>query len=206
MKAEYPPDAKEVKAGSKAFRSYEKRDAMYKVATFLVDHYWGKPKEMADALGVLLLTWNNALYRYGIFDFFALEATLRENMDTLKEFRARDILSFGEEDKKRILVVFTAFLDALKIADGKKKGVRSPVAVAKALHLLAPEFFPLWDDKIAKAYGCYYSKDPSAKYLMFIQQSKDIAVAIWGKIQSGETTLLKVIDEYNYAKFTKRWI
>jgi len=92
---------------------------------------------------VLLLTWNNALYRYGLFDFSALETTLRNNMDTLNAFRERDILSFADRDKETIMVLFNAFLDALKIVDGKKKGTRSPVAVAKALHLLAPAFFPL---------------------------------------------------------------
>jgi hypothetical protein len=25
----------------------------------------------------------------------------------------------------------------------------------KALYLLTPDFFPLWDEKIARAYGCY---------------------------------------------------
>ncbi|MGD0382478.1 MAG: hypothetical protein ABSA77_03080 [Thermoguttaceae bacterium] len=179
---------------------------MYKVATFLVDHFWGKSPEMADALGVLLLTWNNALYRYGIFDFFALEATLRKNMNTLKAFRDRDIKSFTDEDRKKTKELFTEFLDALKIADGKKKGTKSPVAVAKALHLLAPAFFPLWDYKIAKGYGCNYSTNPISKYLTFIQISKDIADELKDKVQTGGSTLLKVIDEYNYARFTKNLI
>jgi len=56
-------DPVEVIRGSQAFRDHERRDAMYKVATFLVDHFWGAPAEMTDALGVLLLTWNQALYR-----------------------------------------------------------------------------------------------------------------------------------------------
>ena len=99
-RAEFPVAPKKIQAGSEAFRSFENRDAMYKVATFLVDHYWGKPTEMADALGVLLLTWNNALYRYGIFDFSALEAVLCEKMDTLKAFRDRDIRSFVDQDKR----------------------------------------------------------------------------------------------------------
>jgi hypothetical protein len=29
----------------------------------------------------------------------------------------------------------------------------------QALHLLAPGFFPLWDEKIARAYDCYYTGD-----------------------------------------------
>jgi hypothetical protein len=206
MTTQYPVDPNVVQAGSRAFRSYEKRDAMYKVATFLVNHFWGKPTEMADALGVLLLTWNNALYRYGLFDFSALETTLRNNMDTLNAFRERDILSFADRDKETIMVLFNAFLDALKIVDGKKKGTRSPVAVAKALHLLAPAFFPLWDDKIAKAYGCYYSTSPGSKYLTFIEKSKIMADGLRGKVKTGGTTLLKVIDEYNYATFTKKLV
>lgn len=199
----YPVDLKAVEAGSRTFRAYEKRDAMYKVATFLVGHFWGKPSEMADALGVLLLTWNNALYRYGLFDFFALETAIRENTKTLTALRRRDILSFKEEDKETAELLFKAFLDALKIAGGKKKGTRSPVAVAKALHLLAPAFFPLWDDKIAKGYGCYYSVNPEKKYIQFMIISRDMAEQVQGKVQTGGSTVLKVIDEYNYTKFTR---
>ena len=117
MKARYPVDPKAVQAGSQAFRSHEKRDAMYKVATFLVSHFWGKPAEMADALGVLLLTWNNAFYRYGMFDFSALEDALRQNMNTLKAFRDRDILTFTDADATPIGDLFNTFLNALKIAD-----------------------------------------------------------------------------------------
>lgn len=205
MDSMFQVDPKTILAGSKAFRAYEKRDAMYKVATFLVHHFWGKPHDMADALGVLLLTWNNALYRYGLFDFDALETTLKKNMDILASFRKREILSFNDNDKKAIEELFIEFLDALKIADGKKKGVRSPVAVAKALHLLAPAFFPLWDDKIAKGYRCRYASAPDKKYLTFMTISKDMAEHIQGKVHTGGTTVLKMIDEYNYAKFTKQW-
>ncbi len=90
---EYAIDPAEVRCGSQAFRSHERRDAMYKVATFLVDHFWGAPADMADALGVLLLTWNQALYRYGSFDFASLEHVLHENLTCLGEYRAREILS-----------------------------------------------------------------------------------------------------------------
>ena len=65
-------NASELKAGYLAFQAHEARDAMYKTATFLVETFWGKPREMSDSLGVLLLTWNQAFYRYGLFDFDAL--------------------------------------------------------------------------------------------------------------------------------------
>jgi hypothetical protein len=199
-------DPDEVKAGSEAFRAHEKRDAIYKVSTFLVDHFWGDPSQMADALGVLLLVWNNAFYRYGLFDYGALENVLRANMDDLNRFRKRDIESLEGKDEEPITALFTAFLDGLAIAEGKSKGSRSPVSVAKALHLLAPRFFPLWDDKIAKGYRCHYSRDPSGKYIQFMTISKGMVESLRGKVETRGSTLLKVIDEYNYAKFTKKWI
>lgn len=60
------PTEEEFLNGIIEFEKQEKRDAMYKVATFLVSHFWGNPSDMADGLGVLLLTWNQAFYRYGM--------------------------------------------------------------------------------------------------------------------------------------------
>lgn len=199
-------DPREVQMGSKAFRMHEKRDAIYKVSTFLVDHFWGDPPQMTDALGVLLLIWNNAFYRYGLFDYAALENVLRANIKDLKGFRERDIESFSAGDEGTITTLFAAFLEGLAIAEGKSKGSRSPVSVAKALHLLAPTFFPLWDDKIAKGYQCHYSSNPSGQYLKFMTITKSIVESLRGQVDARESTLLKVIDEYNYAKFTKGWI
>jgi len=58
------PDREEFLRGCEQFENREKRDAMYKVATFLIKQFWGQASEMADGLGVLLLTWNQAFYRY----------------------------------------------------------------------------------------------------------------------------------------------
>lgn len=50
---------------------------------------------------------------------------------------------------------------------------------------------------------CYYAgKDASEQYLAFMPKSKAMADALRGKVDIGGVTLLKVIDEYNYAKFT----
>lgn len=54
----------DLERGVRAFAVKEPRDAMYKVATKLIDGSWGSHEEVADALGVLLLTWNQAFYRY----------------------------------------------------------------------------------------------------------------------------------------------
>lgn len=180
---------------------------MYKVATFLLEHFWGKSSEMADALGVLLLTWNQAFYRYGSFDFEKLEKCIVHNLQKISAFRKRDISSLSSSDESNIKTLFIEFLDALQIDAGKKRGTKSPVSVAKALHLLAPTFFPLWDDKIAKkGYGCDYSKNPAEVYIEFCKITKGIASKVKRCSGRHDKTIVKLIDEYNYSKYTQGWI
>lgn len=280
------PNREEFFKGCEEFEKYEKRDAMYKVATFLVSHFWRKPADMANGLGVLLLTWNQAFYRYGIFDFDKLEECIIDNLQKIESFRNRDILSLSNSDEKDIKDLFAKFLEALQIdrirfSDKNKKrdtqkdlesflrkigieyedsdnletlynsiknnqkiknGVvfiskeesnskkdyieikisqlesregrtleslglirRSPVSVTKTLHLLAPSFFPLWDDKIARAYECYYNENPAEKYVSFCKITKIIADKVKNYIDKSDRTL-KLIDEYNYSKYTQGWI
>jgi len=279
------PTKDEFIKGIKEFEKHEKRDAMYKVATFLISHFWGNPSDMADGLGVLLLTWNQAFYRYGAFNFDNLERCISRNFQKIENFRNRDISTLSNSDEDDIRNLFNQFLEALQIdiikfSEGNKKRytkkdfeellmaweicykagelktiyesirnnpriknaiefirgdkkeyiqiiiskledtekhhlssknliMRSPVAVSKALHLLAPKFFPLWDDRIAKAYGCYYNNDPAEKYIQFMKLMKKLVEVVRYYIDFQDLhnrTLLKLIDEYNYSKYTKEWI
>lgn len=54
--------SKDIERGSAAFEKKEGRDSMYRVASFLLQQpdYWGNASRVADALAVLLLTWNAA--------------------------------------------------------------------------------------------------------------------------------------------------
>ena len=192
----------EFERGYRAFQAREPREAMYKTATFLVEHFWGQPREMADGMGVLLLTWNQAFYRYGSFDFACLEEALRTNMAIIERLRPRNIESLVKADEPTIKRLFLVFLDALRTERGK-----SPVAVAKALHLLAPDFLPIWDDKIARAYGCHYNRHPDKKYMVFAYEMQRLSRQLQEHVPPDcGRTFLKLIDEYNYAKHTKGWI
>ena len=195
-------NASELKAGCKAFEEHEVRDAMYKTATFLVGYFWGKPKEMADGLGVLLLTWNQAFYRYGQMNFDALEDCLSRNQQSIEAFRGRDIVSYTPADDEEINRLYNEFLVATQLTDKHSNKRQSPVSVSKALHLLAPAFFPLWDDRIARKYGCHY------KYIPFIRKMKEVVQVLGPEVDLRSTgkTLLKLVDEYNYSKFTQKWI
>jgi hypothetical protein len=179
---------------------------MYKVARNLVTNAWGKPRETADGLGVLLLTWNQAFYRYGSFDFQKLEDCLSLNMQKLDDFANRNISSLSYLDEEDIAALFNDFLDSLKIASGGLRGRRSPVAVGKALHLLAPDFFPLWDRSIACSYHCNPSTHPAEKYLKFCRIMKEMAEEVKSYARRSDKSLLKLIDEYNYSKYTQGWI
>lgn len=198
----------EFRRGYLAFQKWEKRDAMYSIATFLVNYYWGNPAKLADSVGVLLLTWNNAFYRYGLFNFEMLEQCIRTNLTELDQYRKRTILDYEGADSMQIQNLFEQFREASKRLDKYGVEARSPVSVAKALHMLAPGFFPLWDSKIAKAYGYNYSSNPKGKYVAFCEDMKEIADKLHPHVEIEETgkTLLKLIDEYNYAKYTQNWI
>ena len=104
----------------------------------------------------------------------------------------------------RIRQIFNEFLEALAIDSGKLRGIKSPVAAAKALHLLAPQFFPLWDYKIAKHSGCYYNDNLSGKCVLFCRTIQTIANRLKNcGVHSREKTLIKLIDEYNYSEYTQ---
>jgi len=218
----------DILAGSKKYVKYEKRDAVYKVATFLVGHFWYKPPEIADAVGTLLLIWNQAHYRYCNFDldFQALEGFLVKNETSLIGLRQRSISTYDlKRDGAAIKNLFNDMLIVLRCAKRK-----SPVAVSKALHLLAPDFFPIWDNDIAMVHSCYwyYSDDAARKYLEFMEKMKVLSERIISTYRQKNGTdretaraaickgassnvpfmksLLKVIDEYNYSytKYSKR--
>ena len=280
------PNQEDFCNGYKEYERHEKRDAMYKIATFLISHYWGKPSEMADALGVLLLTWNQSFYRYGYFDFELLEKCITDNLKKIESFKSRDIASFSTSDEQNMKDLFNKFNEALRIdsirfsdrnrkkkytkknlqrilnelginfsgtnlkelyislksskiknaidfvkgpqkdsieitiselpleekqklmsLDKKMKIImKSPVSVAKALHLLAPKFFPLWDAEIAKHYKCNYDTNPADNYISFCKITKTMADGVKDYDIRSDRALIKLLDEYNFSKYTKKWI
>lgn len=195
------------------FLQAEPRDLMYKVSTRLIEDYWGNDEEISDALGVLLLTWNSAFYRFGKLNLDSIQDTLSKNKNILTGFRSRDITTYQEGEKYDIGNLYGQFLDSLGItgkAGSKNEGKesRSPVAVAKALHLLCPKFFPLWDNKIAMGYGCKWpSSEKSFDYYwkflgLTAEQVKKLERDGKSDFQYPNLSTLKLVDEYNYVHFT----
>ena len=191
--------------GIQLFAQYEPRDVMYRVASYLLSDgvWWGDFGKMADALSVVLLTWNSAFYRFGTFDAAKVEDCLRENHNIIDHFHKRDIEALGEADRVGLRTLFLGMLEATRIVTSNGKDRRSPVSVAKALHLLAPHALPIWDSAIAQAYRCNYAADPAQAYWRFCLITKEVARRLRPHAPPSDSSLLKHIDEYNFARYTR---
>ena len=200
------PSFEEIKKGILEYEKHIPKDQIYKLATHMVDDFWGKYDEMSIGLGILLLTWNKSLYIEGKVDFDDLENCIERNIILIEKFRKRNITSLDYRDDEEIKKLFIEFYQVLRnlITEGRIK--RSPAAVSRMLNLLAPDFFPLWNKKIAEGYKFNYENNPEENYLRFCYLNKELVTMLEGKFHTSQKTILKGIDEYNYSKFTKEWI
>lgn len=192
-----------ITVGHKAFVTQETLYLFYDYARTFVKKGWRKNcvHDLALGISVILQTWNKGYYQRSPFDvrhFRRIERLLSENLELLARYRTRSIQSLNEADARNVQSLFRAFEMPL-----------GPVGAAKALHLLAPRFFSLWDGKIAAKYNVALqprrTNRNGSKYFEFMKCQKVQAEAIGNHFPT-EMTVLKAIDEYNYAHFTKGWI
>jgi hypothetical protein len=207
--------------GCKKYIDQEPRDFIYKIATRIVEQCWPDPSQVSEGIATFLLSWNIGYYRYGSLDVDKLQNCIQKWHRELESYRGKYIMGLTEEDEDRVKEIFRDFEIATRRVG--RRQAKAPVSAAKALHLLAPNFFPLWDNAIAKAYDC--GKMNQEDYVRFMRKMReqiqevlksyiekhggkeDEAIrAIWDlyphKIPEKEGKLLKLIDEYNYAKYT----
>ena len=221
-----PQSFDEVRMGCASYHRNDPRgDVMYRISRRTIDEYWGNPEGVTDAVAILLLSWNQASYRYGAPDFRRFKLWMVKHWHLLSPLRRRDLAEFdAARDAGWVGELFSSALAALETT----RGTRSPVGVVKAFHLLAPDFFPLWGDEIARRYGCKWgrSKEAAEKYLRFMNLTQGIMsrlvegvarrrgarpqVALWFMLQNCPigarwNCFLKMLDEYNYVRYTKSW-
>ena len=191
----------ELDSARTVFETNEPRDLFYRAATELVELALRKATSLTvtEALAVLLQTWNRSFYQYRRFDtqhFHDIEELINDHPNVLVEFRNRSLVSLNDDDEYPIQEVFQDF-----------ENVLGPVGAAKALHLLAPRFFPIWDRAIAKSYQLPLGRAGTNgnRYYSFMKIAEEQVRSIGG-MDAIKRNLLKAIDEYNYCKYTKRWI
>ena len=188
------PTIQDLGEAHKRFETIEPRSLFYNASIELVDlAIQGKTKlELAEAIAVLLQTWNVSYYRFRPFTeehFRNIKTLLETHQHLINELRQRNIESFCNEDTNTVKDIFEKFENVLE-----KTGA------VKCLHLLAPNFFPLWDTEIAKAYDLGKGSD-AARYCSFMVKTRAQVKSLGGK-QILDRNLLKALDEYNYCKYT----
>lgn len=197
----YLPDCPEFVRGYENYNQQERLGPMWFRARRVVQDNWGNPSRMSEGVRVIINGWNRFFAGY---DDSSLTATVTSHLETLDSFRDRDISSFTQNDKAEVLKLFNAFQEALKRT---RDGVVSPVSAAKALSLFASGFLPIWDSYIAYAYHCGYVYGGGNEYVAFIERMKILADHVRRCVPTDDDrSLLKRIDEFNYAKYTKRWV
>ena len=194
------PTAADLEIAHAVFQAEEPRDLFYRAATELVDSVFRGTSRLtlAEAVAVLLQIWNRPYYQFRSFDehhFQAIERLLERHEPVIENFRRRTIADLSYGDANSVTSLFHDF-----------EMVLGPIGASKALHLLAPRVFPLWDRSIAKGYSHELGKTGSneTSYWHFIQESKQQ----WATLgpRTAPENALKAIDEYNHVKLTKHWM
>jgi hypothetical protein len=196
------PTLDDLARANEAFLANEPRDLFYRVATELIALAQRQETTItvSEALAVLLQTWNRVYYQYHP----AEQRTLPDDLDALLEqfaqplatVRERSIKSFSADDAKVARQLFEAFASVL-----------GPVGAAKALHLLAPRYFPLWDAAIRKGYGANSSasRRDADCYLQFMEAVQRECEMLGGEGGIGRNPL-KALDEFNYCHYSRGWL
>jgi hypothetical protein len=162
--------------------------AIRRVTTALINR---NTEELASAVADWLQDLNRQYFRFRPDEVTTLVGrlltVLQKNMGSLVKFQARSVKSLTLSDKSEILQLF----NVLRAQCG-------PVGAGKALHVLAPTFFPLWDDKIAAGYGVMRDDEG---YFQFMNLVKGQVQHLPDDIVPG-VSILKILDEYNYLQIS----
>jgi hypothetical protein len=196
------PTVKDLEVAREIFEEKEPRDLFYRAATELIRLAieGATSLAVAEAVGVLLQTWNVSFYRFHQdFDsehFADIEGLLARQHEATSSFRQRRIETLTGRDEAQVMAMFKDF-----------ELVLGAVGAAKCLHLLAPSFFPLWDNDIAQGYKLSLKKrgTNAPRYYQFMEVAKRQCEILGGEQALGRNPL-KALDEYNYCRYTRKWI
>ena len=191
----YAVALKDLKLARVAYERDEPRDLFYRVALALMaDAEAGRGQfSMVEGLAVLLQSWNLGYYQRGRHPFDqahydAIEGLLKSHKRALARLRERPIEGMTDADRPTVERIFDAFFEVL-----------GAVGSAKTLHLLAPRWFPIFDNYILGAFHIY-GRDGRA-YWRFMTGIRAQARMLGGEVKAGQN-VVKALDELSFCRFT----
>jgi len=181
----------------------EPRYFCYEVATDLINiarsncgsESWYKNKNTIKGILLLLFTWNLATPKTKKLNFENVGEILQKCESELKELEKYTIENIDEKVEEKIKIIFCEF-----------KKVMGQTGASKALSLLNPRLFVMWDTEIRKRLrkelipGIENGEKPQ-HYILFLRGIRKIISKYRLKEQLPEEAILaKKVDEYNYVK------
>jgi hypothetical protein len=144
-----------------------------------------------------------------------IRKSLKETSSLFKllEDEKLENIEFNKKIKNKTVeeIIFKIFETLSSTKVGRR--TLGPTATSKIMHLVNVELFVMYDQKIREHYGCFTNANG---YINFIWRMNNIAKKIiedcdgneeiWRKIYKKRKSLPKLIDEYNYSRFTKKWL
>ena len=157
---------------------------------------WYLSDDTINAIFLILYAWNFAspitkkLTRDGV------RGVILSSERDLRKLEGKTIVNFTENDEVLIESVFSRFKDTF-----------GQTGASKALSLLNPNLFVMWDTKIRRGLRKNYIRgigngERSAQYVWFLRGIKGIIeeYGLTEKIE-GNAPITKKIDEFHYVKF-----
>ena len=146
----------DLKKCSQAFVQNERRSYVYPNALNKVQNNFGTPNKICEGISDLLSEWHNNFYRFGPFDQTKILKSVNLYHNKLKGLSTRNIRNVKLDARfvTQFRPIFDCFLDATA-GENPKFTRRTVTGTSKSLHLLAPSFFPMCDEAISQAYGCW---------------------------------------------------
>lgn len=166
--------------------------------------------KLVDDIKHLLDAWNPRVP----MDKRKLQLAVKKVPDKVKKWdlMGMNLWSYHEEITK----TYRIFLDTAKPRKGKP--INNYTGASKALHVLNPNFFMMWDENIRCGYGCCECEEGYFNFLLRSKKEiKEIISTYNRDYQTGQKisqliykgppkSILKLLDEYNIAEYTKGWI
>lgn len=168
-----------------------------KIAAFLDVEGTGGEEMVALSIFQIYKSWFGKQYaRFSdkVPEPMDIAVWLRNNREVIRSFRGRSILTLVEQDREVVTALFKSFIESGPHLGSSTAGI--------AFHLLVPEFFPSWNEKITSKY-----KVSAGDYWAFMLKVKAQVACLVDNGMPAQSAV-RSVDKYNFyqlgAYVTKR--